>query len=67
MWKRAVVYNHLSQVSRCDYYKLKRFLNLLEKTYITSLVKPFFTHKTRFGFIPTIFIYTSISLELYKK
>jgi len=38
-------YNELSQLTGYSYYDLRKYLNILEKTYICSLIKPFFTNK----------------------
>lgn len=38
-------YDELTRLTGYTYYDLKKYLNILEKTYISSLVKPFFTNK----------------------
>lgn len=38
-------YNELSKLTGYSYYDLKKYLNILEKTYVCSLIKPFFTNK----------------------
>ena len=38
-------YNEISQLTGYSFYELKKYLNILEKTYICSLIKPFFTNK----------------------
>ncbi|MFH1592816.1 MAG: ATP-binding protein [Candidatus Woesearchaeota archaeon] len=40
-----VNYNELSSLSGFTYFELKKYLNILEKTYVCSLIKPFFTNK----------------------
>lgn len=38
-------YNEISKLTGYSYYELKKYLNILEKTYICNLIKPFFTNK----------------------
>ena len=38
-------YNELSQLSGYNYYDLRKYLNILEKTYICGFIKPFFSNK----------------------
>lgn len=38
-------YDELTRLTGYTYYDLKNYLNILEKTYISSLIKPFFTNK----------------------
>lgn len=38
-------FNELSQLTGYSYFDLKKYLNILEKTYICSLTKPFFRNK----------------------
>lgn len=40
-----VNYDELTRLTGYAYYDLKKYLNILEKTYISSLIKPFFTNK----------------------
>lgn len=40
-----ISYNELSKLTGYHYYDLKKYLNILEKTYVCSLIKPFFTNK----------------------
>lgn len=42
---QLVTYKELSQTSEYNYGDLKKFLNLLEKTFIIQSLKPFFTNK----------------------
>jgi len=38
-------FNELSQLTGFSYFDLKKYLNILEKTFICSLTKPFFSNK----------------------
>jgi len=38
-------YNELSSLTKFSYLELRKYLNILEKTYISSLVRPFYTNK----------------------
>lgn len=38
-------YNELASLTGFQYLELKKYLNILEKTYICSLIKPFYTNK----------------------
>ena len=38
-------YNELSQLTGYSYHELKKHLNILEKTYVCSPIRPFFTNK----------------------
>ncbi len=40
-----VNYNELSRLTGYPYYELKKYLNILEKTYVCNLIMPFFTNK----------------------
>ncbi len=40
-----ISYNELSKLTGYPYYDLKKYLNILEKTYVCSFIKPFFTNK----------------------
>ncbi len=42
---QLVEYNDLGQVSGYDYITLKKYLNVLEKTFIAKPIKPYFTNK----------------------
>jgi len=42
-----VVYQNLSQASQLDYRKLKKHLNILEETFISKSVKPFFKNRQK--------------------
>lgn len=41
----VVNYNELSSLTGFSYSELKKYLSILEKTYICSLIKPFYTNK----------------------
>lgn len=38
-------YNELSSLTEFSYHELRKYLNILDKTYVSSLVKPFYTNK----------------------
>lgn len=38
-------YNELSKITKFSYYDLRKYLNVLEKTYVCSFVRPYFTNK----------------------
>lgn len=44
---QLVEYSELSKVSEYDYLTLKKYMNILEKTFICQPVKPFFTNKRK--------------------
>jgi predicted AAA+ superfamily ATPase len=44
---QLVEYNELGQISGYDYMTLKKYLNILEKTFICMPVKPFFRNKRK--------------------
>lgn len=55
-----ISYQELSTITQQSYITLKRYLNLLEKTYIIQMVKPFFTNKrTELVKNPKIYFYDS--------
>ncbi len=41
----VISYQELAEISQQNASALKKYLNLLEKTYVVSLIKPFFTNK----------------------
>lgn len=42
-----VSYNNLSELSGLKYKKLKKYLNILEETYVINLIRPFFTNRQK--------------------
>lgn len=65
-------YNELSQLTGYSYHDLKKYLNILEKTYICSLIKPFFKNKrTELTKNPKIYFFDTgfrnISIDNFSK
>lgn len=53
-----VNYNELSNVTGFSYADLKKYLNVLEKTYICKLIRPFFTNKrTELVKVPKVYFF----------
>jgi uncharacterized protein len=44
---QIVEYNELCKLSEYDYITLKKYLNILDKTFICQPVRPYFTNKTK--------------------
>lgn len=41
----VINYNEISQITGYSLYELKKYMNILEKTYVIKLIRPFFTNK----------------------
>ena len=44
---QLINYNELSQISGYEYITLKKYLNILEKTFICRMIRPFFSNKRK--------------------
>jgi len=42
-----IEYNELGKLSECNFVLLKKYLNFLDKAYICSMIRPFFTNKNK--------------------